>query len=94
MERTQVESSQIRSIGFDACRSKMDVEFKPGSIYRYSNVSQEVFDTFMKSESKGRFFGQIIKSDPGKYPFKKIRGTDRQVSKETGSKEADDGKDV
>lgn len=83
MERTKVESSQIRSIGFDACRSKMDVEFKPGSIYRYSNVSQEVFDTFMKAESKGRFFGQVIKSNPEKYPFTKIRGTDKQVQKES-----------
>ena len=79
--RTEVESSQIRSVGFDAEKNEMEIEFKPGSIYKYDNVTQELFDEFMRAESKGKFFGQAIKSNSEKYPFTKIRGTDKQVQR-------------
>ena len=82
MERTKIESSQIRSVGFDGSSNEMEIEFKPGSVYTYKNITQDIYDNFMRADSKGRFFGQTIKPCPEKYPFTKIRGTDREMARE------------
>ena len=60
MERAKVESSNIKSIGFQD--NVLEVEFKSGGVYRYSNVGEEVFRAFMDAESKGKYFHQYIKS--------------------------------
>jgi hypothetical protein len=78
MERQEVKSSQIKSIGYDSTNRQMDVEFKPGSVYRYDNIDQETFDAFLSAESKGKFFGATIKNNPAKYPFLKIKEPDRK----------------
>ena len=85
MERHDVESSQIKSIGYERHDCEiigiLEVEFKGGSVYQYKNVSQENFDAFMAAESKGIYFGSKIKSDPINYPFTKVRGTDKEMAK-------------
>ena len=39
MERKRVNASTIRSVGYDAARQTLEVEFTSGSIVRYSGVS-------------------------------------------------------
>lgn len=85
IERVKVESSQIESVGYDPEKSVLDVEFRGGSVYRYDHVPFELFDALMKSESKGKFFGQSIKAHPVHFPFTKIRGTDREEAKKMAS---------
>lgn len=70
MNRIPVVSSNIKSIGFEATNNVLEVEFHSGGIYKYRNVSQAIFDSFLKSSSKGSFFDQYIKD---KYPTNKIR---------------------
>lgn len=98
MERQQVESSQIKSIGFEVKEivedftegarttiGHLEVEFATGAIYSYSNVEQETFDALMKAESLGRYFGQVIKTNPAKYPFIKVRESDKNIEKAAAS---------
>lgn len=69
--RQKVDSSQIESIGYTAETQKLEVEFKTGSIYEYSNVEAETHEAMIKADSVGKFFGQTIKPFPEKYPFVK-----------------------
>ncbi len=81
IDRTPVESSQIKTVGYDPESGEMDIQFKPGSVYRYRNVEQKLFDDFMAAESKGKFFGQFIKPRQDEFLFSKIRGTDKEEAK-------------
>lgn len=84
MERAPVESSQIRSIGYDAGARKLHVEFigfggKPGSVYEYTNVEPETHAQLIRTHdddgkkwSVGRYFGKTIKGNPQRYPYKKL----------------------
>jgi len=83
MQRQVVESSQIRSMGYDPAARKLEIEFKkndgsPGSVYEYENVEPETFEGFFAKDedgkpiSIGRYFGLTIKANPRKYPFKKL----------------------
>lgn len=76
---TKCQSSQINAVGYDADSQTLAVEFKNfkgdiGSLYHYSNVSQEQFDAFNTAESKGKHLGQFIKPFPDSFPFVKVRG--------------------
>jgi KTSC domain len=42
MDRKRVNASNIRSIGYDAGKQLLEIEFTSGSIVQYSGVSPEV----------------------------------------------------
>ena len=58
-----VVSNQVKAIGYDAASKTLACTFTRGRdhIYHYPNVEPETHAAFMKSESKGNFFGQHIK---------------------------------
>ena len=59
----EVESSQVRAIGYDAASRALAVQFKygAGALYQYPDVEQATFDAFVAAESKGAFFKERIK---------------------------------
>lgn len=69
MERIPVTSKNIQSVGYDAESQTLEVEFNTGALYQYANVSQEIFDGFIGSDSKGKYFAANIK---GRYSFSKL----------------------
>jgi hypothetical protein len=71
MKRERVTSSNIKSIGYDAAKKILEVEFKSGAIYHYKDVPADVHKSFMRADSKGKFLFNEIK---GTYDFKKISG--------------------
>lgn len=83
--REAVESSQIKSVGYNATLRVLEVEFKGGSIYQYYNVDAPIHADFMKAESKGKYFGAVIKNNPTAFPYVKMRGTDREEAKNNPS---------
>ena len=68
MNKKSVKSSTIIAIGYDEKDKILEVEFVTAT-YRYSDVPKEVYDKFMKSESKGKF---VWKNINGKYRYEKI----------------------
>jgi hypothetical protein len=56
MRRLGVESSAIRSVGYDADLAVLEVEFTSGDVYRYHAVPRSVHRALMDAESKGRYF--------------------------------------
>jgi len=70
MERKRVNASNIRSVGYDAGRQILEIEFTSGSIVEYSGISPEVHRRFMSSPSPGSFFQDQIDEH---FPSKRIR---------------------
>ena len=62
MQHVAVISSVIRSVGYDASTSKLEVEFHNGSVYEYRSVPQEVYEALMVAISKGQYFDARIRS--------------------------------
>jgi len=72
MNRTAVDSSQIKSIGYDEGTQMLEVEFRySGSVYTYFDVPKSVYDEMMASESVGKFFNAKVKGGGYKYAQQK-----------------------
>lgn len=64
MEREAVSSSMIRSIGYDAESSTLEIEFNSGAVWQYFEFPPEQYEAF-RAGSLGKFFHANIK---GRYP--------------------------
>jgi hypothetical protein len=69
MERFAVRSSLILSIGYNPFEQILEVELKGGNLYQYYHVPQDVYNSFMRAASKGKFFDSYIK---GHYSYRKL----------------------
>lgn len=69
MKRESVESSNLASVGYDANNNVLEVEFKHGGVYQYTDVPQSVYEELMNAESHGKYFAANIRND---YEFQKI----------------------
>lgn len=58
-----VDSTHIIKVNFDEDRKQLTVYFKDGSIYYYFPFYQNQFNDFLKAQSKGKHFNQIIKKN-------------------------------
>lgn len=70
MERIQVLSSNITSIGYNMESAILEVEFTSGDIYQYFNIPEHLYNNLMHAASKGQFLNDFIKDN---YRYKKIR---------------------
>jgi len=66
MERQLFESSNLASVGYDESNQILEIEFKHGSIYQYSEVDKETYEELMSAESKGSYFNSCIR---GAFPY-------------------------
>lgn len=61
MIRQPAASSNLRSVGYDAARQILEVEFHSGGIYQYFGVPAGVYGGLMQAGSKGRYFHAFVK---------------------------------
>lgn len=61
IEREAVESSMIKSLGYDAETKTLAVEFQNGDVWHYTNVSQSEYDSLKSAQSIGAYFGKNFK---------------------------------
>lgn len=61
IERFAVDSSNVKSIGYDQENQILEIEFTNASIYRYFNVSEEIHRALIVAPSKGAFIAKHIK---------------------------------
>lgn len=59
MERQEVKSSNIRSIGYESGR--LHVEFSSGAVYEYSGVPAEEHKALVEAPSIGAYFARNIR---------------------------------
>jgi hypothetical protein len=70
MERKRVNSSKIRSIGYDEKNQVLEIEMSNGQVWQYSRVSPEVHRRFMAAPNPTSFFEDRIAED---YSGREIR---------------------
>jgi hypothetical protein len=61
VQRQQVTSSNISSVGYDLETNTLEIEFSSGSVYQYSRVPEAVFRGLMAAASHGSYFNQHIR---------------------------------
>mgnify|MGYP001593409864 CR=1 FL=1 len=54
MHRTKVESSNVESVGFDRESGLLEVEYRSGKVYQYTDVKPDEYAALLAAESKGR----------------------------------------
>lgn len=69
MERLPVDSSNLRSIGYDLKKQVLEVEFQSGEIYDYLDVPEVEFNALKNAPSIGQYFAKNIRND---YRFKHV----------------------
>ena len=67
MQRTQVTSSNISSIGYQD--GTLEIQFNSGEIYQYTSVPLEVYQNLMNASSHGTYLNSFIK---GNYQYYKL----------------------
>jgi hypothetical protein len=67
--KTEVVSSQIKSLEYDTETNTLIVTFNQGKKYEYSDVSAEEFRKLIEADSIGKHFNMFFK---GVYPYKQI----------------------
>ena len=59
--RQVIQSSSLRSIGYDRATATLEVEFTNGGVYRYADVPADVWSAFRQADSKGKFFQEHVR---------------------------------
>jgi len=68
MRRVWVDSSSIASIGYDAAKRELEIEFREsGDVYRYFDVPRQEYAAFLAADSKGTYLNQVFKER--NYPY-------------------------
>lgn len=63
MERKQIESSNMNSIGHNAKKQLLEVEFHNGKVYQYHPVSKETYEELINAKSIGSWFWENIRNN-------------------------------
>ena len=76
MEREPVDSSTMKSVGYEDRSRILEVEFQSEAAYQYLGVSAKIHQELMAAESKGQYFNREIRDV---YPYVQIsrRGASR-----------------
>ena len=60
-DRVPVASSFLSSVGYDPDQQVLSIEFASGKVIRYRGVPAEIHQELMDAESKGKYFGSVIR---------------------------------
>jgi hypothetical protein len=70
MKRASVDSTAIRSAGYDDVHHVLEVRYADGDVYRYQNVPPLVASAFGQAPSKGHFLNTVVKRF---FPVERVR---------------------
>lgn len=67
MHRTPINSTSLRSLGYDEPQAILEVEFASGGIYQYYDVSLDDVRNILVAESRGEYFNHTFKASHPHY---------------------------
>jgi hypothetical protein len=70
MKRSPIQSSNLKSIGYDPASQTLEIEFSSGHVYQYAGVSAKHHSDLVASDSPGSHFAKHIRN--GGFKAKKI----------------------
>jgi hypothetical protein len=71
MKRESVQSTSLKSVGYDPESKTLEVEFHDGDVYQYFNVPSIVHRDLLNASSIGQYFAFFIKES---FRFRKLAG--------------------
>ena len=69
MRREYVESSVIRSVGYERETATLEIEFNSDKVYRYFAVPHAVYEGLVSAESVGAYFNEKVRD---RYPEERV----------------------
>ncbi len=69
MERASVNSSVLKSVGYDKERKILETELVNNTLYEYYKVQEKEYLNLMNADSLGEYYNKIIK----KHKYKKLK---------------------
>lgn len=69
MYRQRVDSSAVRSVGYEKARRILEVETEGGTVYQYLDVPAREYFALLSADSVGRYYNQQIKPN---YEFRAV----------------------
>jgi hypothetical protein len=69
MIRQPVESSNLRSVGYDEESRILEIELHSGAVYQYYDVPPEVYQELLRAPSLGKYFHANIRNV---YQYKRV----------------------
>jgi hypothetical protein len=77
MERQAVESTTMRSVGYDQTEQILELQFQCDAVYLYLDVPPAIYRELLEAESKGRYFNSEIRDA---YEFVRVDRRERGVT--------------
>jgi len=68
MERKNVNSSNLRSVGYDESNGILEIQFRTNKTYQYLGVPKSIFIGLLSAASKGKYHHRMIK---GKFSYRR-----------------------
>lgn len=69
MQRKPVDSTTMRSVGYELKSQILEIEFDSGGVYQYLGVPEKIYEQLRRAESKGRYFNREIRDA---YPYVEV----------------------
>jgi hypothetical protein len=60
MRRIPLDSSAVKSAGYDDEAMELELEFRGGRVYRFRDVPKGVYDFLLRTPEKGRYVRRMI----------------------------------
>ena len=68
----------MRSVGYEARKQILEIEFQSGVVYQYLDVPRKVHEELISAKSKGQYFNSEIRDD---YEFVRNNRTRRAAGR-------------
>jgi hypothetical protein len=62
MKTIAVDSTTLRTVGYDAERQVLQIEFQDRSLYQYFDVPAVLYEELLQAPSKGAYFNRSIRA--------------------------------
>jgi hypothetical protein len=78
MRREAVDSTTMRSVGYESRSKILEIEFQSGEVYQYLDVPERMHKGLLGAKSKGQYFNDEIREE---YAFVRVGRARRATSR-------------
>ena len=71
MQRRPVRSTSLKAVGYDATTLVLEIEWRNGSIVRYTGVAESLYQALLAVPGKAQFVEQVV--ERGGYERERVR---------------------
>ena len=73
MRHLQVESSCIKSVGYNRKCEILEIDYKGSGLYQYGNISPEQWAEFSMADSMGKWVWNNLRKNVDEHPYERVK---------------------